>query len=519
MVADAIGPYRIGRKLQSTGLGVQYEAAQQDTQKPVLLLLLRAEYTREPGLLMRLLTEARGAEAVDHPCFVPVADHGELPDGTVYLVYELGAGETLRQQLRRLREPMSVARVVHLGRQLAEALSAAHARGLVHRDLQPQHILLLPDKAVPGGEQVKLLDFGITNFAERWQATVASAQSEMIAIVGNPTYMSPEQCSGSGIVDDKTDVYSLGVILYHMLAARPPFAGEGYGTLIGQHLFKEVPSLAQAAPSVPAELADLIERMLIKQRERRPSMQQVVSAFTQLPSYRAGLPPAPRPQPAGSSLVNPFGVTGRFSEPLPEVPPRPTPAPPARPRRWPVAALVAVAVGVPLLAGLGWGLARRGARPPVSSARFAGPAAIVASSEPSHALVIPAPPPSAPPPPPPVAPRTTVQKVRWQLDSDPSGATVLRADDNLPLGTTPWTVEQPAEDGLQAVRLRMAGYADTRILLDRSESSAREVTLMPLPSPAKRPVVSELKRRPVVGPAADKPASTRPVSEPLHWSK
>jgi serine/threonine-protein kinase len=536
MVLDTVGPYRIRRKLRTTSLGVQYEATHGEDQRPVVVLVISPEYAREPGLTKRLFTEARAADSVEHPCFIPVYDRGEHTDGTAYLVYEIPAGETLRERLRRERGPLPIEQALSLGQQLASGLLAAHARGHVHRDLQPQHILLTPELTAWGGELAKLLEFGITSFAERWHATQA-AQCELIAIVGNPVYMSPEQCSGIGIVDDKTDVYSLGAILYHVLAGRPPFAGEGHGVLIGQHLFQEVPPLLDAVPGIPHELAALIERMLIKPREQRPSMAQVLESLSRMRRPGAGSPArAPLLRATRWPQPEPFGVPGRISASLQEL--RSFVGSPAWGARRSVSlgvlgALAALSLGNLLVWQLGERHVAPAAHPPAELAttsvaaglgpqlaRAPAPRIAPAVSAPSPAMPTVAAPPLPPadeppgPPGPLAAPvRAAVApapKIRWLLASEPPGALVISADDGRVLGQTPWQVSRVAVPGLQIVRLHKLGFQDTRIVLERDQSSAREVALEPLLDTA--PKVSQLQRRPVpVAPAGRPLGPVQPV--------
>jgi serine/threonine protein kinase len=162
-----------------------------------------------------------------------------------------------------------VAWVVRIGCQLAEALCAAHAKGIVHRDLKPENVMLVPDSAAAGGERVKLLDFGLAKLAEAGPLKTTDS-----AIMGTPRYMSPEQALGAGKVDEKTDVYALGVMLFELLSGRPPFTGVP-GELIAQHLYTPPPELTSIVPALSPAMAQLIERMLAKDRLQRPTMATV----------------------------------------------------------------------------------------------------------------------------------------------------------------------------------------------------------------------------------------------------
>jgi serine/threonine protein kinase len=170
---------------------------------------------------------------------------------------------------------MSQAHAVQLGQQLALALAALHQRGIVHRDLKPENLMLVADPSVPGGERVKILDFGIAKLA----AGTAGPGAEVTRtgmLLGTPTYMSPEQCRGSRSVDAKADVYALGVILYQLLGGQPPFIGSGAADVMTMHLFEQPAPLSSLAEVSP-RLGRLVHQMLHKSPAERPSMAQVAA--------------------------------------------------------------------------------------------------------------------------------------------------------------------------------------------------------------------------------------------------
>jgi serine/threonine-protein kinase len=213
--------------------------------------------------------------------------------------------------LKRLRGRLPLTQVLHIGWQVASALVAAHEMGITHRDLKPDNIMLISDPVSATGERAKLLDFGIA----RLEADTRNGRSLTGSnIMGTPTYMSPEQCRGIGLVSAKSDVYSLGVMLYQLLAGRPPFVSRGAGELLSMHLSQDPPPLHELSPHGPAELAALVHRLLQKDPEQRPTMQQVVTALEQLQARQgaAGAQPAvPTPAPEESSI----GFSGdRLSE-------------------------------------------------------------------------------------------------------------------------------------------------------------------------------------------------------------
>lgn len=154
--------------------------------------------------------------------------------------------------------------------QTADALAAAHAKGIIHRDLKPDNLMLVTDPVAPGKERVKLLDFGIAKLTA--EVTAAQPMTAHNQLLGTPMYMSPEQCRSAASVDDKSDVYALGVVLYEMLAGRPPFLAEQMVQFLAQHLFEAPPPLGPLAPHVPAKVAELVHRMLAKEKDVRPAM-------------------------------------------------------------------------------------------------------------------------------------------------------------------------------------------------------------------------------------------------------
>ena len=273
-----IGPYRIVRPLGEGGMGLVYEAVREDLGGRVALKVLRVEYAVKPEFAARFFNEARAANVIEHPGVARVFDYGQLPDGVPYLTMEYLDGESLARRQERLGR-LATEEVLRIGRQIASAVAAAHAKQIVHRDLKPDNIMLVPDAESQGGDRVKVLDFGIAKLAVE---LYGSARTKTNVLLGTPIYMAPEQCRGAKGVGDKTDVYSLGVILYEMLAGRPPFVAEEPGEYIGMHMFKEPPPLQEFAPKVAGRLTSLVHAMLTKTYEQRPDMASVAQELRQL---------------------------------------------------------------------------------------------------------------------------------------------------------------------------------------------------------------------------------------------
>lgn len=286
-----LGPYRIVRPLGQGGMGAVYEAVQEPIGRRVAVKVLLPQHAQDRDAVHRFFNEARAVNLIEHPSIVQVSDFVQVPDGPVYLVMEYLRGQTLSARMEGLHKQgnrLPLKEVVQLAAQLADALSAAHAKSVVHRDLKPSNVMIVPDPAVPDGARAKLLDFGIAKLARTESRGTATHE-----VFGTPQYMSPEQCAGAGGVDAKTDVYALGVMLFELLAGRLPFLAETPLEYMGQHAFKEPPPITELAPQTPKELSALVQRMLLKDKQVRPSMQQVGTELVRMLSTASDalLPP------------------------------------------------------------------------------------------------------------------------------------------------------------------------------------------------------------------------------------
>ena len=318
-------------------MGAVYEARHVELDRPAAIKALHPQVAASPDLVRRFLDEARAATKIEHPGIVQVFDVGKTDDGTAYIVMELLRGEALSDRLARVGrlDPAEAIRVVC---QASDALAAAHRAGIVHRDLKPENLFVIEDSAVVGGERVKVLDFGIAKLVE--PGGISHTGTNML--MGTPPYMSPEQCRGGKHVDVRTDVYSLGCILYQLVCGRPPFVYDSAGELIAAHLHETPP--AATLYGAPPELEPIIARCLAKDRDARfASMDDLIAALRD-PRPRPA-PVQPAPELATTAVPPPNPRLAPTVTPGPT--PRPTPRPAvAQPRRiWPwVAGFAGVAL-------------------------------------------------------------------------------------------------------------------------------------------------------------------------------
>jgi serine/threonine-protein kinase len=327
--------YRIDELLAMGGMGAVYRGHHLHLKKRVALKVLRPETDNLPELVARFEREAIAGAHVAHPNVAAATDFGQLDDGSYFLVLEYVSGQDLRRVIRQ--GPLPPARAAHIARQLAAGLAAAHAMGIVHRDVKPQNVMLIEGK----DDLVKLIDFGLAKVPVDRVVSRPSVRPPALSrpdtgrpprqspldsqedtkprltgvdtIMGTVAYLAPEAALGSESVDARADLYALGIVLYQMLTGLHPFDADNDAALFAQQRFTPPPPFAERAPDVvvPPALEAVVMRLLAKDpAERYPTGTAVVEALDAAVAPPATAPlPAPPPAPGrGLRSLLPVGV-------------------------------------------------------------------------------------------------------------------------------------------------------------------------------------------------------------------
>jgi serine/threonine-protein kinase len=252
--------YRVDSLLGEGGMGLVYRVTHTGLNKSLAIKVLRRENTGDPEVLARFRREAESASAIGHKHIVDINDFGTLPDGSTYFVMECLEGMDLIEAMDVARR-MPEDRALHIAVQICRALGAAHDAGIVHRDLKPENVFLT--KREDTTDFVKILDFGIAKVAHG-----PSRLTKQGEVLGTPHYMSPEQCEGEG-VDERTDIYALGVLLYEMLTGHVPHDADTVMGILTKHMYEDPIPPKVRMPQVSAELEQVILKCLDKKPERR----------------------------------------------------------------------------------------------------------------------------------------------------------------------------------------------------------------------------------------------------------
>ncbi len=274
---DQLGRYQIRSLLGAGGMGQVYLAQDTQLDRPVALKMLPANVTSDADRLRRFKQEARATSALNHPNILTIYEVGES-EGAHFIATEFIDGVTLRVHMAR--NTLKISDALDLAIQMTSALDAAHRAGVVHRDIKPENAMLREDG------YLKILDFGLAKLAERAAAdseAITLAETDPGIVMGTVGYMSPEQARGL-VVDTRSDIFSMGVVLYEMLTGRSPFAGNSTSSVLVSILEREPPPLSRFIPNAPAELQRIITRSLAKNRDER--YQTVRDLYVDLKAFK-----------------------------------------------------------------------------------------------------------------------------------------------------------------------------------------------------------------------------------------
>lgn len=453
MASNTIDAYRVIRKIGEGGMGVVYEAVNDAIERRVAIKVLHSEYAKNADATARFFNEARAVNRIEHPGLVQISDYAQLPDGTAYLVMEYLKGESLASRMERGR--LSVGQSLDIAWQIADALGAAHAKGVIHRDLKPDNVMLVADAVAPRGERAKLVDFGIAKLVEAARAGHLKTSTNML--MGTPRYMAPEQCKGAREADDKADVYALGVMLFEMMSGQVPFNAEGHGEILAMHIYDSPPPIQSLVPGLPSNVIELIQRLLTKDKFQRPSMRAVFEELGKLTglsepnsacrfSTRYVNSALVSKSPSAELCNENFGNSTGQRIGLTQIGSR-------------LKSCIIAGGGLLVLGGgLTWLPLRLSA---FNSATLTGNPAGT-----SHSQVVPE------------------RVLTWTIRSQPSGADVIRVRDGAVLGRTPWLGRQAFSTGVEELRLRLSGYQDRVITIERGGHVDLVEQLEPLAPPA-----------------------------------
>ena len=521
LVGRRIGNYEIKAKIGEGGMGTVYLGEHPLIGKRVAIKVLLEELVAKQDVVSRFFHEAKAVNDIGHLNIVDIVDFGkttgERNEEIVYFIMEFLDGEALSSRIRRAGLPFKD--TIHIVTQCCSALAASHAKGIVHRDLKPENLFLIGRGA--DKNFVKILDFGIAKLTA--DGGTSSHKTRTGLVIGTPTYMSPEQCEGKGLIDHRSDVYSLGIVMYELLTGSVPFPGEGFGEVLVAHLTKAPAPPSTLNANVPPGLESIVMHAIEKDRNRRfQSMQEFLKALEDpeahaagwrgLPDYAAG-PGAPTMQsmpvvspPSGRTLaideVGPASSTGGARPTTLEGAAAEVTFPPTRRPRGRAPLIAGLTGALALLVVGGYlGLSNLSkpkagdAQPEVAAAR---PEPVAAQTAKAASVA-------------PVAPVNDTVSVT--VTSDPVGAKVYRADKSeAEHELTPVTFTLHKGDPPFDIQLRLDGYQPQMRTITSDRSLKLAVTLARVTGGEPKPVAT-------VEPPKPMPTAVSNVAKPPHEHK
>jgi len=489
-------------------MGVVYLAEHPVIGRKVAMKAIHPELSRNPEVVSRFVTEAKAVNQIGNEHIVDIHDFGNTADGEFYFIMEFLQGEALVDRMKR-EAPMDTVRALSIAAQVADALGASHQHGIIHRDLKPENIFLIHKGHTP--DFVKVLDFGLAKLTQGEEKV--SHKTRTGSVMGTPYYMSPEQCEGKPNIDYRSDIYSLGVILFEMVTKCVPFGGEGYGEIIVKHITSPIPSPRTLNPLLPHAVEAIILRAMAKRRtDRFQSMEELAAALQDPEAYLASAPAleANDAPSAPIALPNAAAPVGRadsvasgqvvFGEPDADAHAHTVPVPTtfrhatgelsedddifAEPKRRRTGLFIAAGLAV-VAAG-------------VAAYLYTNPG-LLGQEQVTPAVESPA------PSPPPAAPR----RVGLSFSSEPAGATVMRKDTGEQLGITPFSTEVPAGETAIDFLFQKDSYQDKTESFVPTEPGQIAASLVANPPPAPEPAAKPSKRTSRVGAKPAAPARRR----------
>ena len=330
---DIAGQFKILEKIGSGGMGAVYKAEQPEMRRFVAVKILHPRYLSRPDLVSRFRREARAMSHLSHPNTARVFLYGQLDDGACYFVMEYLAGKNLAQTVRA-EGPMDVTRAVNIMVQVCGALEEAHKQGIVHRDLKPENVFLTTQGGI--SDYPKVLDFGLAKVTEREMRPGSLILTQEGMVFGTPEFMSPEQARGEKL-DGRSDIYSLGIIMYELLTGKLPFDANQPMEFIQKHIKEPPLPLSKRAPNRewPPGLWEVLEKSLAKKVDQRfatanefaGALKNVLSPTSQPPaavSQPVSLSPA-APMQSGPMQSGPMQAGPMQSAPMQSQPMQPSP--------------------------------------------------------------------------------------------------------------------------------------------------------------------------------------------------
>jgi len=479
--------YRIVREIGRGGMGAVYEAEHVELEKRVAVKVMLEKYADDADAVARFRREALAAGKIGHKNICDVHHIGQTPDGRLFVVMELLSGQPLGTALHHVGQ-MPVWRAVSIMRQVLRAIGVAHGKGIVHRDLKPDNVFLVPDE--DRRDTVKLLDFGISKMLDGPNEVAQTRLTSTGMVMGTPLYMAPEQAMGAE-VDRRADIYACGVMLYELLAGKPPFEGANYTVLIAKVLTSDPPPLGSVRAGLPPSLVAAVHRALDKEPSKR---------FDTAEAFAAALPPDRLP-----SELELAGTIGPSASAIAAISDTRTS------RAWivAIAAVVALAIAAAVVM-----IVTNGAVERTAGGSASAPA--------PHADVRPLPAPSSVPQPAP--PQPALGKL--VIKSDPNGGTV--SIDGKAAGTAPIEVDRPPGTYRVHVEIRdkgLFGQRDEDVEVRAGERSTIVIAVelgkqtapqRPPTTTGRKPPVKPPVKPPTVPIAPQQPPQQPPTQPPTH---